>query len=166
MRPFSLLNTNSIASFNQRKLIICSYPFLHHPLHLFLHHPLLLFFHRPFTVPPSSTFCSFITHSLLSKTHSSPSLTPACPSSLQEKHVKEKQVTHWKTVVKLQEKLKTVLNKVGFPLPLPRVLPDKHSSKWPFFSMPLFVCPSAVFFSVRKNYNPLCCCCFLSSCEP
>ena len=32
--------------------------------------------------------------------------------SLQEKNVKEKQVTHWKTVVKLQEKLKTVLNKV------------------------------------------------------
>ncbi|KAG0719619.1 Lysine-specific histone demethylase 1A [Chionoecetes opilio] len=32
--------------------------------------------------------------------------------NLQEKHVKEKQVTHWKTVVKLQEKLKTVLNKL------------------------------------------------------
>lgn len=26
--------------------------------------------------------------------------------------MKEKQVAHWKTVVKLQEKLKTVLNKV------------------------------------------------------
>ena len=36
--------------------------------------------------------------------------------SLQEKHVKEKQVTHWKTVVKLQEKLKTVLNKVWIPI--------------------------------------------------
>ncbi|KAG7166233.1 Lysine-specific histone demethylase 1A-like [Homarus americanus] len=32
--------------------------------------------------------------------------------NLQEKNVKEKQVTHWKTVVKLQEKLKTVLNKL------------------------------------------------------
>ncbi|XP_068209692.1 lysine-specific histone demethylase 1A-like [Palaemon carinicauda] len=32
--------------------------------------------------------------------------------NLQEKNVKEKQVTHWKTVVKLQEKLKMVLNKL------------------------------------------------------
>ncbi|XP_042886464.1 lysine-specific histone demethylase 1A-like isoform X1 [Penaeus japonicus] len=32
--------------------------------------------------------------------------------NLQEKNVKEKQVNHWKTVVKLQEKLKTVLNKM------------------------------------------------------
>lgn len=32
--------------------------------------------------------------------------------NLQEKNVKEKQVTHWKTVVNLQEKLKTVLNKL------------------------------------------------------
>ncbi|CAL4066221.1 unnamed protein product, partial [Meganyctiphanes norvegica] len=32
--------------------------------------------------------------------------------NLQDKNVKEKQVSHWKTVVKLQEKLKTVMNKV------------------------------------------------------
>ena len=32
--------------------------------------------------------------------------------SLQEKHVKENQVIHWKYVIKLQERLKQVLTKV------------------------------------------------------
>ena len=37
-----------------------------------------------------------------------------CLFRLQEKHVKDEQIEHWKKIVKTQEELKELLNKVKF----------------------------------------------------
>lgn len=39
---------------------------------------------------------------------------PVVSRRLQEKHVKDEQIEHWKKIVKTQEELKELLNKVEF----------------------------------------------------
>lgn len=54
-------------------------------------------------------------------------LTVNLAISLQEKHVKENQINHWRTVIKLQDKLKEVLKKVWLFIASKCLLVESHS---------------------------------------